>query len=105
MTGGGEARSASPVARVLFALRAERSEHITAARCFAHSAGAPSLRPFALLDRFTPPVRMALALGRGRVKYRGAAAMKCQKCAKQATLHITEVISDEQFEELHLCEE
>ena len=31
--------------------------------------------------------------------------MKCQKCAKQATLHITEVLSDEQFEELHLCEE
>jgi len=31
--------------------------------------------------------------------------MKCQKCAKQATLHITEVISEEQFEELHLCEE
>jgi protein arginine kinase activator len=31
--------------------------------------------------------------------------MKCQKCTKQATLHITEVISDEQFEELHLCEE
>jgi protein arginine kinase activator len=31
--------------------------------------------------------------------------MKCQKCTKAATLHITEVISDEQFEELHLCEE
>jgi protein arginine kinase activator len=31
--------------------------------------------------------------------------MKCQKCPKQATLHITEVLSDEQFEELHLCEE
>jgi len=31
--------------------------------------------------------------------------MKCQKCAKAATLHITEVISEEQFEELHLCEE
>jgi protein arginine kinase activator len=35
----------------------------------------------------------------------GAAAMKCQKCPKQATLHITEIISDDQFEELHLCEE
>src|SRR5262249_25576989 len=35
----------------------------------------------------------------------GTAAMKCQKCTKAATLHITEVISDEQFEELHLCEE
>src|SRR5438128_7270664 len=31
--------------------------------------------------------------------------MKCQKCTKAATLHITEVISEEQFEELHLCEE
>jgi len=31
--------------------------------------------------------------------------MKCQKCAKPATLHITEVLSEEQFEELHLCEE
>ncbi len=31
--------------------------------------------------------------------------MKCQKCTKQATLHITEVVSEEQFEELHLCEE
>ena len=31
--------------------------------------------------------------------------MKCQKCPKAATLHITEVVSDEQFEELHLCEE
>src|SRR5947209_3301986 len=31
--------------------------------------------------------------------------MKCQKCPKPATLHITEVISEEQVEELHLCEE
>src|SRR5437588_5417243 len=31
--------------------------------------------------------------------------MKCQKCTKPATLHITEVVGDEQFEELHLCEE
>ena len=31
--------------------------------------------------------------------------MKCQKCPKQATLHITEVVSEDQFEELHLCEE
>jgi protein arginine kinase activator len=31
--------------------------------------------------------------------------MKCQKCAKPATLHITEVLPDERFEELHLCEE
>src|ERR1700693_906382 len=31
--------------------------------------------------------------------------MKCQKCTKAATLHITEVITDDQFEELHLCEE
>ena len=31
--------------------------------------------------------------------------MKCQKCAKQATLHITEVVSEEQFEDLHLCED
>jgi protein arginine kinase activator len=31
--------------------------------------------------------------------------MKCQKCTKQATLHITEVISDDHYEELHLCED
>jgi len=31
--------------------------------------------------------------------------MKCQKCTKAATLHITEVLGEEQFEELHLCEE
>lgn len=31
--------------------------------------------------------------------------MKCQKCAKGATLHITEVVGEDQFEELHLCEE
>lgn len=31
--------------------------------------------------------------------------MKCQKCTKAATLHITEIVSDDQFEELHLCEE
>lgn len=31
--------------------------------------------------------------------------MKCQKCHNPATLHITEVLSDEQFEELHLCEQ
>ncbi len=31
--------------------------------------------------------------------------MKCQSCPKAATLHITEVLADEQFEERHLCEE
>jgi protein arginine kinase activator len=31
--------------------------------------------------------------------------MKCNRCPKPATLHITEVLADEQFEELHLCEE
>lgn len=31
--------------------------------------------------------------------------MKCQKCTKAATLHITEVLSEEQVEELHLCED
>jgi protein arginine kinase activator len=30
---------------------------------------------------------------------------KCQKCPKAATLHITEVLADDQYEELHLCEE
>jgi protein arginine kinase activator len=30
---------------------------------------------------------------------------KCQKCPKTATLHITEIISEDQIEELHLCEE
>ncbi len=31
--------------------------------------------------------------------------MKCQRCAKQATLHITEVLGEERFEEVHLCED
>ena len=31
--------------------------------------------------------------------------MKCNKCPKAATLHITEIVSDEQVEELHLCED
>jgi protein arginine kinase activator len=31
--------------------------------------------------------------------------MKCQRCTKAATLHITEVVNEDQFEELHLCEE
>jgi protein arginine kinase activator len=31
--------------------------------------------------------------------------MKCQKCTKAATLHITELVTEEQVEELHLCEE
>ena len=31
--------------------------------------------------------------------------MKCQKCQNTATLHITEVLSENQFEELHLCEQ
>jgi protein arginine kinase activator len=31
--------------------------------------------------------------------------MKCQRCSKPATLHITEVLGDDRFDELHLCEE
>ena len=31
--------------------------------------------------------------------------MKCQKCSKAATMHITEVLGEEQFEEHHLCED
>jgi protein arginine kinase activator len=31
--------------------------------------------------------------------------MKCQKCTKAATLHITEVLAEDQYDELHLCEE
>jgi protein arginine kinase activator len=31
--------------------------------------------------------------------------MKCNKCAKAATLHITEILGEEQIEELHLCED
>lgn len=31
--------------------------------------------------------------------------MKCQRCTKAATQHITEVLTLEQFEELHLCED
>jgi protein arginine kinase activator len=31
--------------------------------------------------------------------------MKCQRCTKQATLHITEVLGEGRFEEVHMCEE
>ena len=31
--------------------------------------------------------------------------MKCQRCSKPATLHVTEVLADDRFDELHLCEE
>jgi protein arginine kinase activator len=31
--------------------------------------------------------------------------MKCQNCPKTATLHITEVLGESQYEELHLCED
>jgi len=31
--------------------------------------------------------------------------MKCQRCTKAATLHVTEVFGEGQFEEMHLCEE
>src|SRR5262245_36650733 len=40
-----------------------------------------------------------------RRKSAGAALMKCQKCTKAATLHITEVLGDDQYDELHRCEE
>ncbi|HMF13773.1 MAG TPA: UvrB/UvrC motif-containing protein [Gemmataceae bacterium] len=35
----------------------------------------------------------------------GIAAMKCNKCTKAATLHITEVLDGDQYDEVHLCEE
>src|SRR5437868_12901162 len=44
-------------------------------------------------------------VGREVVLDRGCGAMKCQKCTKAATLHITEVLGEEQFDELHLCQE
>ena len=31
--------------------------------------------------------------------------MKCEKCPKVATLHITEIVSEEKVEEHHLCED
>ncbi len=31
--------------------------------------------------------------------------MKCLRCPKQATLHITEVLGEDRYEEVHLCEE
>jgi protein arginine kinase activator len=35
----------------------------------------------------------------------GERAMKCQRCAKQSAYHITEVLDEGRFEELHLCED
>ncbi len=31
--------------------------------------------------------------------------MKCQRCTKPATLHITDVLPQDQYEEFHFCEE
>ena len=31
--------------------------------------------------------------------------MKCQRCPKQATLHITEVLGEDRYDEVHLCED
>jgi protein arginine kinase activator len=31
--------------------------------------------------------------------------LKCHKCTKPATYHITEVVSEDHYEEMHLCEE
>ena len=31
--------------------------------------------------------------------------MKCQRCPKQATYHITEVLGEDKFDEAHLCED
>src|SRR5205807_913393 len=61
--------------------------------------------PAGLLDSTDPPVRMAPEAEKTPDLPQGAAAMKCQKCTKAATLHITEVVTEDQFEELHLCEE
>lgn len=31
--------------------------------------------------------------------------MKCQRCPKTATLHITEVLGEDRYDEVHLCED
>lgn len=31
--------------------------------------------------------------------------MKCEKCPKQASLHITEILEEDRYEEHHLCEQ
>ncbi len=31
--------------------------------------------------------------------------MKCQRCTKPATLHITEVLPDDKYEDFHFCED
>jgi protein arginine kinase activator len=47
-----------------------------------------------------------MALKTRRANTSGRWAMqKCQKCSNPATLHITEVLSENQFEELHMCEQ
>lgn len=32
-------------------------------------------------------------------------SLKCQRCPKTATLHITEVLGEDRYEEVHLCED
>jgi protein arginine kinase activator len=46
-----------------------------------------------------------MALTAGKQGRNGDVAMKCQRCPKAAALHITEIHSEDHFEELHLCEE
>src|SRR5262245_49570755 len=60
---------------------------------------------FPLLDSISTPVRMAQRPAQPCTNIQRGRGMKCQKCTKAATLHITEVLPEEQYEELHLCEE
>src|SRR5579863_8129859 len=51
-----------------------------------------------------PPVRMALAAPVGELP--GTPTMqKCQRCQNPATLHITEILGENKYEEVHLCEQ
>src|SRR5438309_9591701 len=72
-----------------------------------HSEDSGAFGALALSLTASPPLlewrwRRAWELGKhGRV----GAMLKCHKCPKPATYHITEVVSEDQYEELHLCEE
>src|SRR3954463_7903862 len=74
---------------------------------FFASLAALATRHEPLATRLTPcpPLLEWRKRERRRGPKRRRAAMKCQKCHNPATLHITEVLGEGHFEDLHLCEQ
>jgi len=67
-----------------------RGENFPCAR-----AALPAVPALGYNAQYLPPQRAAERAG----------PMKCQRCPKQATLHITEVLGEGRVDEVHLCED